>query len=152
MEDDDVTLFCLSKKSDWHQWLQSFLTKRRKSRYWFPWGFVNRKTVLPLKHHSRRVLMEAQILRAGPSLIFMVEMRCSSRRSSRACPSISCDKNWAASSSQPEQKDRKVDVIQKEKTRTRATTRLPSHSWTPTLKWWDEPADFFHAPLSRSCW
>lgn len=46
--------------------------------------------------------MEAQILRAGPSLIFMVEMRWSSRRSMRACPSISCDRNWAASSSQPE--------------------------------------------------
>lgn len=52
--------------------------------------------------YSRRLLIEAQILRAGPSLIFMVEIRCSSRRRSRACPSISCDRNWAASSSQPE--------------------------------------------------
>lgn len=51
--------------------------------------------------HSRRLLMEAQILSAGPSLMFMVEMRWSSRSSRSACPSISCDRNWAASSSQP---------------------------------------------------
>lgn len=64
-----------------------------------------RPPVAALEHrlyHSRRVLMEAQILRAGPSLMFIVDMRWSSRRSSRACPSISCDRNWAASSSQPE--------------------------------------------------
>lgn len=33
--------------------------------------------------------------------MFMVDMRCSSFSSSRACPSISCDRNWEASSSQP---------------------------------------------------
>lgn len=49
--------------------------------------------------------MEAQILSAGPSLIFMVEIRWSSRKSSRACPSISCDRKWAASSSQPEHRE-----------------------------------------------
>lgn len=43
--------------------------------------------------HSRRLLMEAQILSAGPSLMFMVEMRWSSRSSRSACPSISCDRN-----------------------------------------------------------
>lgn len=52
-------------------------------------------------HQSLRLLMWAQILRAGPSLMFMVDMRCSSFSSSRAWPSISCDRNWEASSSQP---------------------------------------------------
>lgn len=52
-------------------------------------------------HHSRRLLIEAQIFRAGPSLMFMVEIRWSSLSSNRACPSISCDRNWVASSSQP---------------------------------------------------
>lgn len=50
--------------------------------------------------------MWAQILRAGPSLMFMVDMRCSSFSSSSACPSISCDRNWEASSSQPARKRR----------------------------------------------
>lgn len=45
--------------------------------------------------------MWAQIFRAGPSLMFMVDMRCSSFSSSRACPSISCDRKWGACSSQP---------------------------------------------------
>lgn len=48
--------------------------------------------------------MWAQILRAGPSLMFMVDMRCSSFSRSRACPSISWERNWEASSSQPETK------------------------------------------------
>lgn len=34
-------------------------------------------------------------------MMFMVDMRCSSFSSSSACPSISCDRNWEASSSQP---------------------------------------------------
>lgn len=37
-------------------------------------SFKNIQTSLCL-HHSRSMLMEAQILRAGPSLMFMVEMR-----------------------------------------------------------------------------
>ncbi|KAG7215420.1 hypothetical protein INR49_006520 [Caranx melampygus] len=49
---------------------------------------------------------EFRILRAGPSLMFMVDMRCSSFSSSSACPSISCDRNWEASSSQPVRKRR----------------------------------------------
>lgn len=57
-------------------------------------------------HQSLRLLMWAQILRAGPSLMFMVDMRCSSFSSRRACPSISCDRNWEASSSQPAEEDK----------------------------------------------
>lgn len=52
--------------------------------------------------------MWAQILRAGPSLMFMVDIRCSSFSSSRACPSISCDRNWEASSSQPANRRTKI--------------------------------------------
>lgn len=97
--------------------------------------------------------MEAQILRAGPNLIFMVEIRWSSRRSSNACPSISCDRKWAASSSQPGQKqrNRKIQLTWLELTNTKWTQLRSNHS-PPTLKWRDKPADFFHTPLSRSCW
>ena len=56
------------------------------------------------KHQSLRLLMWAQILRAGPNLMFIVDIRCSSFSKSKACPSISCDRNWEASSSQPEKK------------------------------------------------
>lgn len=49
-------------------------------------------------------------MRAGPSLMFMVDMRCSSFSSSSACPSISCDRNWEARSSHPERTtDKKVE-------------------------------------------
>lgn len=92
--------------------------------------------------------MEAQILRAGPSLMFMVEMRWSSRSSRRAWPSISCDRNWAANSSQPEQKAggsmRWAQGFDEDKN--------PDWLKTPTLKRWDKAAHFLHAPLSRSGW
>lgn len=52
-------------------------------------------------HQSLRLLMWAQILSAGPSLMFMVDMRCSSFSSSRACPSISWQRNSSAISRQP---------------------------------------------------
>lgn len=68
-------------------------------------------------HQSFRLLMWAQILSAGPSLMFMVDMRCSSFRSSRACPSISCDRNWVAKSSQPAQQRKGNGSIKKSKVR-----------------------------------
>lgn len=76
----------------------------KESKCWFQWEVGYENTILESfwQHYSRRLLMEAQILRAGPSLMFMVEMRWSSRKSSSACPSISWDWNWAASSSQPD--------------------------------------------------
>lgn len=108
-------------------------------------------------HHSRRLLMEAQILRAGPSLIFMVDMRWSSRRSSRACPSISCERNCAASSSQPEhnKKTQRHDQHRGQQGMTvllndiKRSTNNIHLMWPPTLKWRDKPEHFFHTPLSR---
>lgn len=39
-----------------------------------------------------------------------------------------------------------------EQERQRMLTNVLYNQWTPTLKWRDKPADFLHAPLSRSCW
>ena len=57
--------------------------------------------VAPLSASCRRVLMRAQILRAGPSLMLMAVIRWSSFSSSRACPSISCCRNSSAYSPHP---------------------------------------------------
>lgn len=55
-------------------------------------------------HWFFSALMWAQILRAGPSLMFMLVMRWSSVSSSSAWPSISCTRNASATSLQPEHK------------------------------------------------
>lgn len=47
--------------------------------------------------------MRAKILSAGPSLMFMVLIRWSSFNRSKACPSISWDRNSSAISWQPAQ-------------------------------------------------
>lgn len=91
------------------------------------------------KPYSRRLLIEAQILRAGPSLIFIVEIRCSSRRSIRACPSISCDRNWAANSSQPEQtrrhgQPRDRDALKQPETASEPAADLEARRWTCRLR------------------
>lgn len=53
-------------------------------------------------HWFFRELMWAQILSAGPSLMFMLVIRWSSVSSSRAWPSISCSRKASATSLQPE--------------------------------------------------
>lgn len=52
-------------------------------------------------YESLSMLIWAKILSAGPSLMFMVPMRWSSFSSSRACPSISWERNSSAISRQP---------------------------------------------------
>lgn len=86
-------------------------------------------------HQSLRLLMWAQILRAGPSLMFMVDMRCSSFSSSRACPSISCDRNWEASSSQPTRTKRNLEGEENKnclKVKGRKVPNLVARKWTVT--------------------
>jgi len=46
--------------------------------------------------------------------MFMVDMRCSSRRSRRACPSISWDRKWEANSSQPEEEEKMEEVDERQ--------------------------------------
>lgn len=58
-------------------------------------------SVFSCSHWFFRELMWAQILSAGPSLMFMLVMRWSSVSSSRACPSISCSRKASATSLQP---------------------------------------------------
>lgn len=57
--------------------------------------------VCEMGYESLSMLIWAKILRAGPSLMFMVPMRWSSFSSSRACPSISWERNSSAISRQP---------------------------------------------------
>lgn len=73
-------------------------------------GWWRKYEALPFVQ-SFRLLIEAQILRAGPSLMFIVDMRCSSLSSISACPSISCDRNWDARSSQPDKWFHKWRII-----------------------------------------
>lgn len=54
---------------------------------------------------SFRELMHAQSLSAGPSLRFMALIKWSSVRSSRACPSISWERNTSATPSPPAQRE-----------------------------------------------
>lgn len=56
--------------------------------------------------------MRAKILSAGPSLMFMVLMRWSSFKRSKACPSISWDRNSSAISWQPAQRAMENDIEQ----------------------------------------
>ena len=56
-------------------------------------------------HESFSELMCAWSLSAGPSLRFMALTRWSSVRSSRACPSISCERNSLATSFPPAEKE-----------------------------------------------
>ena len=80
-----------------------------------------------LWYQSLRLLMWAQILSAGPSLMFMVDMRCSSFSSSRAWPSISCDRNWEAISSQPAER-RKRDVNRERNVGTEDETKVKKNN------------------------
>lgn len=139
-----------------------FLAREQQSLFTFfftEWELQNRISNLSL-HHSRSVLMEAQILSAGPSLMFMVEMRWSSRSSSRAWPSISWERNWAASSSQPEQKQKQTKnlyicmcvCVGWSQRFAEGERKKTLNEDTPTLKRGDEAAHFLHAPLSRSGW
>lgn len=71
--------------------------------------FCRLRLVLGVPPHGFfSVLMWAQIFRAGPSLMFMLVIRWSSVRSSRAWPSISCSRNASATSPQPENKHTNV--------------------------------------------
>lgn len=60
-------------------------------------------------YESFSMLIWAKILSAGPSLMFMVPIRWSSFSSSRACPSISWERNSSAISRQPAPTARRGD-------------------------------------------